>query len=193
MTSTLIKTGQISLIIGSMFSGKSTELLRQLNIYSRCYKTVFVTHSIDTRSYISHNPTINTNLLNTKIEYVQCSKLDTEKLLTYDVIGIDEGQFFTNLKEPILELIKNEKIIIVAGLDSDFNQNVFKELIDLIPYAVEVKKLTALCNKCISEKNNIINSAPVTIRISDNKERLVVGQEEIYSVSCLKHMSKTNQ
>ena len=45
MTSSLIKNGQITLIIGPMFSGKSTELLRQLNIFARCYRTVFITHN----------------------------------------------------------------------------------------------------------------------------------------------------
>ena len=91
---------------------------------------------------------------------------------------------------------------------TNYNQNVFTEIVNLIPYAYEIKKLTALCNKCIAEnknriknnaKNNeteniesgnIINMAPVTVRLSDNKERLVVGQEEVYSVSCLKHLFK---
>lgn len=188
MTSTLIKSGQISLIIGPMFSGKSTELLRYLNVYCRCFKTVFVTNTIDTRAYLSHNPIINTNLKNTTIDYKQCSDLNIEELAKYDVVGIDEAQFFKNLKEPVLELAKLNKIIFIAGLDADSEQKMFTEITDLIPYAIDVKKQTALCNKCIEEQNGTVNVAPATIRKTQDKERLIVGQEDTYSVVCLKHL-----
>lgn len=189
MLSSITQNGHISIVIGSMFSGKSTEVLRQLNIYSRCYKTVFVTHSIDNRQYISHNPTIHKTLQNTGIDYVQCQKLNITELDKYNVIGIDEAQFFEGLKNPVLQLAKMNKIIIVAGLDSDYKQQPFSEIMNLIPYAVSVVKLTALCNACIAENTGVINLAPMTIRKVESNERLVVGQDDIYSVSCLKHLN----
>lgn len=196
MTSTLTNAGQISLIIGPMFAGKSTELLRQLNIYCKCYATVFVTNSIDTREYLSHNPIIQTTLKNTSIDYLQCKELNIEELMRYDVIGIDEAQFFGELVKPVIELAKRNKIIVISGLDADSDQNVFLNVVNLIPYSSNVKKLTALCNECIANHNerhiSNINVAPMTIRKIQSKERFVVGQEESYSVSCLEHLQRND-
>jgi thymidine kinase len=173
-----------------MFGGKSSELLRQLSVYSRCFKTVFITHTIDNRQYISHNPTIHSTLKNSGIDYKQCSKIVPSELSEYTVIGIDEAQFMTNLRDPIVELAKQNKIIIVAGLDSDYMQKPFMEIMMLIPYATHVEKFSALCNACIAEKSGVINLAPMTIRKNTlNNERIVVGQDDIYGVSCLRHMS----
>ena len=79
-------------------------------------------------------------------------------LLNFEVIGIDEAQFFEHLKSSVLELVKQKKIVIIAGLDN-YNQNIFHEIMSLIPYATEVKKLTSLCDCCIDEKNDTINFA----------------------------------
>jgi len=184
----LSKNGQIAIIFGPMYAGKSTALLNQLNVYNRCYKTAYVTHSIDNRHYLSHNPCISKNLEQTSIAYIQCPVLDTAKLSQYDVIGIDEAQFFDELTEPVIELARLNKIIVVAGLDADSNQKPFTGLMELIPYAVSVTKLTSICSMCMEENNGIINLAPMTIKKIKNNDRIQVGQEDIYSVTCLKHL-----
>lgn len=192
MNSSIIKNGQISLIIGSMFSGKSSELLRQLNVFSRCYKCIFITHSKDTRNFLSHNPIIKSDLKDTNITYMKCDDLNSIDISGFEVIGIDEAQFFNVLKKPVIKFAKQQKIVIVAGLDSDYNQNVFEEVISLIPYSTDIKKLSSLCHFCLDEKSPIINFAPMTVMKKNSEQkyndRLIIDNGNIFSVSCINHM-----
>jgi len=99
------------------------------------------------------------------------------KIQDYDVIGIDEGQFFENLAEFCDTLAFKGKKIVVSGLDADFRREPFPEITKLIPRAESVLKLTAVCTGCG-------NSASFSQRITKNTEIELVGGAEIYRAVC---------
>lgn len=128
-----------------MYSGKSTELLRRAKRYESIgQRVLLVNHSLDTRS------TDNTIQTHTH-ETTSAFKTDLLSEITslsnfhmYDVIGIDEAQFFPDLREFILRIESMNKVIIVAGLDGDFRRRPIGQVLDIIPLCDEVTKLTAM-------------------------------------------------
>ena len=130
----------LHLIYGPMFSGKTSELIRNLSIYSSMELNVLYVNCIkDNRTnedFSSHNPNLRLpqNVTTIKVNKLVdlLTKLDIEKI---DIIGIDEAQFFSDLHDVVLELIeKYKKRVIVVGLDSDYNRNKFGQILDLIPH-----------------------------------------------------------
>ena len=136
----------LELIIGSMYSGKSTELMRQVarlkSIGMRC---LVINHTNDTRvdgDYVqSHDG-----------EKVVAAKTDDLLLINvrpYDAIAIDEAQFFPNLKSAVMLMVEtHNKHVIVAGLSGDYERKAFGEILDLVPLADNVHFKRALCAKC---------------------------------------------
>lgn len=74
-----------------------------------------------------------------------------ERAKNYEVIAIDEGQFFEDIAEFCEDLANNGKIVIVAALDGTFERKAFNKILDLIPLCEKVKKLTAVCYYCKME------------------------------------------
>ena len=135
--------------MGNMFSGKTSELIRQLKRYKIIGSKILVINSSqDTRS--------NEEVLKTH-DNVTFKCLKTNSLLSIlneplfheaEVIAIDEAQFFVNLKAFAEECLLQNKNVLMAGLDGDYKQRKFGEMLDCIPMADTVKKLKALCTKC---------------------------------------------
>ena len=172
----------ISLIIGPMFSGKTTKLICQMSklSYSINNKVLFIKYDKDIRnnkSIISHNKIYNpdvhvllTNKLKDVNDYIKNNKITH--------IGIDEGQFFEDI-EYVLQwsLYVN---IYIATLDSDYKQIVFGNIISLIPFCDKIKKLKATCSKC-----NKVNSAIISTRINEKiNSRIFIGGSDDYQVLC---------
>lgn len=160
--------GELHLIGGSMCAGKSTELLRRLMRYTATgSKVVYVNHQIDTRSkgpYSTHNKLYKEKVLNIKnMKFISVAELkslldkDSDiKLSNYDVIGIDEAQFFSDLKDSVTHFVeKLGKYVIVSGLTNDFKRNKFGQILDLEPIADSITKLTALCKRCSSSRKKV--------------------------------------
>ena len=102
------------------------------------------------------------------------------------MILVNEGQFFTDLKENILCWVEIFNLrVYVAGLDSDFERNKFGQINDLIPYCDKIEKLTSLCSNC---KNG--TKAIFSHRISSEKSQVVVGSSN-YIPLCRKCFIKT--
>lgn len=99
-----------------------------------------------------------------------------------DVILINEGQFFTDLKPTVLDMIEGygEKEVYISGLDGDYCRASFGQILELIPYCDSVVKKTALCAKCRDG-----TAAPFTHRISDSKEQVLIGTD-MYLPLCRK-------
>ncbi len=177
--------GRLELIIGCMFSGKSTELIRRLKRYRAIDKNVIVINSSkDTRSTENVLQThdgvtfncIKTNKLNEIIKL--------EDFRNIEIIGIDEGQFFEGLYEFVVDMLNLNKHIIVASLDGDSNQKVFGETLSLIPLADDVDKLKAFCMEC-----NDGTSAPFSKRImTTNENQEFVGASDCYRAVCRYHL-----
>lgn len=168
----------IELIIGPMMSGKSTELLRRLersNIAGK--KVCLIRPKIDNRDYFTHSG------LNINIDVFHVKSISTIKnLFNYDVIGIDEGQFFTNIATSayIINSELNKKIIISA-LNADFNKKMFPEIVSLIPYCDTIDKMNAVCLECGSDYGNYSIYTGEDV----NKDEIIkIGGKESYKVVC---------
>ncbi len=160
--------GELHLICGAMCAGKSTELLRRLMRYTATgSKVVYVNHQLDTRSkgpYSTHNKLYKEKVLNIEnMKFTSVAELkslmDKDSDITlndFDVIGIDESQFYSDLKDSVTHFVeKLGKYVIVSGLTNDFKRNKFGQILDLEPIADSITKLTALCKRCSSSRKKV--------------------------------------
>mmetsp|Transcript_24835 Transcript_24835/g.53824 ORF Transcript_24835/g.53824 Transcript_24835/m.53824 type:complete len:134 (+) Transcript_24835:3-404(+) len=100
-----------------------------------------------------------------------------EKSREFDVIGIDEGQFFPDIV-PFCDMLASEgKIVVVAALDGTFQRKPFGTVLELIPLAESVCKLTAVCKGCFSD-------AAFTKRLGAETAVEVIGGSEMYLPVC---------
>lgn len=176
----------IDIIMAPMLTGKTTEVVRRLVIYHEMgMKVLYVNSNKDTRSkdaFSTHNCTL-TSIPFDAIKVSDLTTLDVEK---YEVIAIDEASFFSNLKETVLRWVeKQNKIVIVAGLNGDFQRQPFGEINDLVPYCDSITKLTAFCVNCKNTKN-VIRPAHFTKRTVKSDEKVLVGGKELYIPVCRK-------
>jgi thymidine kinase len=179
----LFRNGYLELIIGPMYSGKTSKLL---DYYKKAkimkLEVLLINHSFDNR----YGENIISNHDLEKYECITCKSLNDlniNDLLKYKIIIINEGQFFNkNDMNIIIELVeKYNKNVFISGLDGDYNRNKFNNnllnLLDLIPYSDKVIKLNSICGFC--HKNN----APFTKRIIDDDNQIVIGTD-IYKPVC---------
>jgi len=180
-------SGYLQLIIGPMFAGKTSNLLQLYKMYKLINKRICVINFIEDKRYDENK------LCNHDKEMISCLNLklicdlNDDDLLHNDIFLINEGQFFLDLKESVLNLVeKYNKIVYVCGLDSDFNREPFQNIVDLIPYADEIIKKYAICVYC---KNG--NKALFSHRITNEKDRKVIGSDN-YIPLCRKCYIKSN-
>ena len=180
MNSSCLNSGYLEIILGSMYSGKSSRLVE---IYKQCnfcnIPVMAINHVIDNR--------YDNNLLSThdKIK-IPCIKSDllkniwpSDELLSADVILINEGQFFSDIVETVLELVeKQKKRVYICGLDGDFKRERIGNLLDLIPHCDEISKLKSLCSECKDGTHGIFS-----FRTTDEKDQVVIGSD-IYKPLC---------
>ena len=178
--------GRIEVICGSMFSGKTEELIRRLKRARIARQRVEIYKpSIDTRysdeEVVSHDRNA---ILSTPVE-AAASIL----LLAGDaqVVGIDEAQFFDEgLIEVCSELANNGKRVIVAGLDMDFKGVPFGPMPGLCAIAEDVTKVHAICVKCGA-------LAYVSHRIVEGERRVMLGEQEEYEPLCRSCYNKSRK
>jgi len=185
--------GYLELIIGPMFSGKTSKLLE---IYKQCnfcnISVTIINHSLDKRYHesmlSSHDkimaPCLQASRLSDiwpKNGIVEPSNfLNTQAfniLKNSDVILINEGQFFEDLDTVVIELLNNNKKVYVCGLDGDFERKKFGKIIDLIPICDSVVKLTSLCSICRNGTPGIFS-----MRITNEREQTVIGSDNYIPV-----------
>ena len=100
-----------------------------------------------------------------------------------DVIAVDEAQFFSGLKLFVEKVLADNKTILLAGLDGDYKQEKFGEIIDCIPLADKVFKITAMCMECMDGTHG-----PFTKRIINYEGKNLIGGKEMYKAVCRKHL-----
>lgn len=186
--------GKLIMIIGPMFSGKTTSLISELTRYIDLEVPVaYINSSDDTRAdyFSTHNSSL--NQVSPKFKTLKAKKLfelDEILLENFEVLAIDESQFFEDLLGFVKNWLTKGKIIYVAGLDGDIEQKIFGDLVYLIPYATEVRKLNAVCELCRKEKCIVL--APFTIRKvqehNNHLEQKVIGGKDIYLPVCSFHL-----
>lgn len=184
MASEQQKKGRLEVVCGSMFSGKSEELIRRLRRAKIAKKKVIVFKpSIDHRTSLAHVSSHNGNKFNaiavdSPLHITEQTPLDT------DVIGIDEAQFFSHeLINTVLDLVDDGKTVIIAGLNLDHRGVPFGPMPTLIAMADNVTKLSAICMICGDEAyftQRIVNGYPAKY----DDPIIQIGAEESYQARC---------
>lgn len=173
------RSGQIEVICGSMFSGKTEELIRRLN-RSRLakLKVEIFKPSVDKRYHESHVVSHNeTSIRSTPVNFAGDILLLAGDC---DVVGIDEAQFFDEEIIRIVQLLANQgKRVILAGLDMDFEGKPFEPMPRIMAIAEYVTKVHAICMKCG-------DLAAFSLRLTEAKEKVVLGEKESYEARCRK-------
>jgi thymidine kinase len=170
----------LTLVLGCMYSGKSTELMRQIKrekIISDKY--LIISSKLDTRyginKIISHDhesfPCISVSNL---------SEISDSEIKNNDKIFIEEGHFFDDLVEYVSKWVDEyKKEVIVFGLSGDFERKPFKNISELISMADSVKMLKSLCSICNDGTEAIFSK-----RLSVSKEKIEVGSHDVYIPVC---------
>jgi len=169
--------GKIELILGPMFSGKSTRLIEQMRKYVyKAKKTIMVKYYADQR-YSEKSEVVTHDLI--KYDSINCKLLRNsfDTLKQYDVIGIDEGQFFADLVEVCEELALVGKIILIAALNGDFRMEPFPVIQRIISKSDKIKLLKAYCFNCHKD-------AKFSLRIVQSNETVLIGAGEAYKPAC---------
>jgi thymidine kinase len=173
------RTGWIEVVCGSMFSGKTEELIRRLNRAKIARQKVEIFKpSIDKRYHeqniVSHNE------LSIRSTPVNAA----EEILLFagecDVVGIDEAQFFdANLLDVCNKLANNGKRVIIAGLDMDFQGVPFGVMPQLMAVAEFVTKVHAICVVCGE-------IAQYSYRKVPSQDKVLLGETDSYEARCRK-------
>jgi len=169
--------GTIEVVCGSMFSGKTEELIRRLNrariaklkveIFSPKADTRFKTDAL-----ISHN---SNSIPSTPVENSSSILLLGSDV---NVIGIDEAQFFDAGLPEVCNALANKGIrVIVAGLDMDFKGRPFGPMPAVMAMAESVTKLQAVCVRCG-------NPALYSFRLVPDEQKILLGEKESYEPRC---------
>ncbi|GAB4092491.1 thymidine kinase [Flaviaesturariibacter terrae] len=169
--------GWIEVVCGSMFSGKTEELIRRLkrakiaNLKVEIFKP-----SIDTRydevNIVSHNEN---HIHSTPVDHSNKILLMAQDC---DVVGIDEAQFFDDGLPNVCDMLAQKGIrVIVAGLDMDFLGKPFGQMPFLLAKADYITKLHAICMKCG-------NIASYSYRKIPNEDRIMLGEKDVYEPRC---------
>ena len=169
--------GKIELILGPMFSGKSTRLIELMRKYVyKAKKTIMVKFYADQR-YTDKSEVVTHDLI--KYDSINCKILRNsfDTLKEYDVIGIDEGQFFADLVEVCEELALMGKIVLIAALNGDFRMEPFPVIQRIIAKADKIKLLKAYCFNCHKD-------AKFSLRIVQSNETVLIGAGESYKPAC---------
>ncbi len=174
-----VRRGRIEVICGSMFSGKTEELIRRLKraTFAKQHVEIFKP-AIDTRysteEVVSHDKN---SILSTPVESSASLLLLTSDI---DVVGIDEAQFFDEGLPEVCNQLANQGIrVIIAGLDMDFKGVPFGPMPALCALADEVSKVHAICVKCG-------NLAYISHRTIANDQRVLLGEKMEYEPLCRK-------
>ncbi len=171
------KAGSIEVICGSMFSGKTEELIRRLK------RAQFAKLKVEI-----YKPRIDVRYSDDEVVSHDCHSIPSTPidspasmlLLSSDVevVGIDEAQFFDDTIVEVVQTLANRGVrVIIAGLDTDYMGKPFGPMPALMAVAEEVQKVHAICVKCGSPANH-------SHRLSENDQLVVLGETDIYEPLC---------
>jgi len=175
----------LELIIGPMFSGKTSRLLELYRQYNQCnLNIVVINHSIDNRY---NHSSILTNHDKISIPCISVSNISSiwnnesspyfKQLREADIILINEGQFFEDIYDSVKDMINYNKYIYISGLDGDFKREKFGKILDLIPLCDKVTKLTSICGFCKNGTKGLFS-----LRKTAEQNQTLVGVDEYIPV-----------
>ena len=173
-----------------MFFQKTTLLITKLTQYADLGQSVlYINHACDDRPTEQIDQVVSTHnslfqRLSPNVKAIKTSTLSDLDIETYDIIGVDEGQFFEDLIDNVSFWVdKLNKTVIVAGLSGDFERKPLGSILSLIPHADKIRRCSAMCKECLDNGNGLVK-ASFTIRLTESKESVVVGGSELYMPVC---------
>jgi thymidine kinase len=168
-------SGYLELILGSMFSGKTSYLL---DVYKKCrfcnIPVTVINYAADNR--YTTEPMLSTHdkqmipciLANTIEEAVHRHR---DEIAQAKTILINEGQFFPDIETEVRRLVEQEhKRVYICGLDGDFNRKPIGELLHLIPFSDHITKLKSLCSLCRDGTPGVFS-----FRITNETDQVIIG------------------
>jgi len=178
MSSVVRANGRIELIIGCMNSGKTTELRRRVNRFKIAgHKCLVIKYIKDNRYGDDCISTHDKLTMQVDVAVANLSELKEETFKDVDVIGVDEGQFIIGLSQFCEHHANHGRIVLVSALDGTFERKPFPSVMELIPLAERVDKLSAICMLCHKE-------AAFSSRISNERQVEVIGGADKYNSTC---------
>jgi thymidine kinase len=173
----------LDIVIGPMFAGKTSFIKNTANRYAAIKTPVYIVkHSIDTRYAYHEEDMVTANETKIRIGRIQSLRNVVMRSMIEDVevVIVDEAQFFTGLREFVIYVVeKLGKKLYLVGLDGDSDRGVFGELLDCIPLADRVTKLSAFCRRCANGTPGIFSHRHV-----ESTERILIGGTEKYETLC---------
>lgn len=168
------KKGYLELILGPMFSGKTSTLKKIYDQCMYCSIPIMVINYSGDKRYSSEDvmsthdkimiPCIMANSI------IEITENHSEKVSNAEVILINEGQFFTDI-EHVIPLVEDlHKRVYICGLDGDFQKNKIGSLFDLIPFCDNICKLKSLCSECRDGTPGLFS-----YRITNEVDQVVIG------------------
>ncbi|MGA0231309.1 MAG: thymidine kinase [Saprospiraceae bacterium] len=171
------RSGWIEVICGSMFSGKTEELIRRLNRAKIANQRVQIFKPLKDKRYddnavVSHNENAIESIP------IESSRTIYDHIHDINVVGIDEAQFFDMELTGVCQKLALKGVrVVVAGLDMDFRGQPFGPIPQLLAVAEYITKVHAICPHCGS-------LATHSYRLSDEKETVVIGEKDKYEPRC---------
>jgi thymidine kinase len=171
-------TGWIEVIAGSMFSGKSEELIRRLRRAKIARQKVQVFKPVIDSRYSENHIVSHSEMRHESSVVKTAAEIRDLVLLETEVVGIDEGQFFDNeLVDVVNDLARRGLRVIIAGLDQDYTGVPFEPMPQLLAIAEYITKTHAICMKCGQAAN-------YSQRTFESEERVAVGASGMYEARC---------
>ncbi len=173
----LRRGGWIEVVCGSMFSGKTEELIRRLNraLIANQKVAIFkpvIDQRYDKKKIVSHRESA---IESTPVNFANDILL---RVGDCEIVGVDEAQFFDEEIVKVVDQLANQgKRVIVAGLDMDFKGRPFKPMDSLMAIAEYITKVHAICMKCG-------NVASYSHRRTQSEQTIVIGEKDIYEALC---------
>jgi thymidine kinase len=173
----------VSLYLGPMCSGKTTKLLELYKVNIENGKScLMITPEIDSRTKTGHwthdNKTFDGNVIWTN--YIITENVISE-IDKYDVILINEGQFISDIYDGVLTLVENmKKVVIIGGLDGDFERKPFENISRIIPLCDTIEKLRANCEVCGKP-------ASFSKKLGGTMNKVEIGGKNLYEPRCREH------
>lgn len=169
-----------------MYAGKTDTMIKDIKAYVKGYrKCIIVKHASDVRYSTEEKITTHDGVSYIALPSTRLSDV-MDTLMQHEVIGIDEGSFFTDIYPCVMQLVSAGKQVVISLLDGGFNGKLFivpdpvikESWVDLLPYADTHVKITGVCAFCGSR------SASMTMRFGTDEELVKVGADAEYQTCC---------
>lgn len=179
--------GRLDIIIGCMFSGKTSELIKRINKAKLIYDEdiLVINHISDNRYGIEDGIYSHDRFFNSSVKCLNLHEvINTPSFNKAKAIFIDEAQFFDDLHSFVFHCVERlNKWVTICGLDGDYKREKFGHIIDLIPLADSVSKIKALCLRCKDGTEALFSKKINTI----DDYIIDVGEKEKYESVCRYH------